>query len=29
MSGAELATLGASKRNMWGRIVKRAHVKAD
>jgi hypothetical protein len=29
MSGAELATLGASERNMWGRIVKLPHVKAD
>jgi hypothetical protein len=28
-SGAELATPGASERNMWGRIVKLTHIKAD
>ena len=29
MNGPELAKLGASERNMWGRIVKLANIKAD
>jgi len=29
MSGAELATLAANERNMWGRIVRVAKIKAD
>lgn len=29
MNPAELATLGANERNMWGRVVKVANIKAD
>ena len=29
MNSAELAKLAANERNMWGRIVKLANIKAD
>ena len=29
MDGPELAALGASERNMWSRVIKRANIKAD